>query len=39
MKKIEKKNIFIFDFIFNILSSKLEASNINYTISQYLIVN
>ena len=29
----------IFDFIFNILSYKLELSNINYTIPQYLIVN
>ena len=28
----------IFDFIFNILSYKLEPSNENYTIPQYLIV-
>jgi len=37
-----KKNILyftIFDFIINILSYKLELSNINYTIPQYLIVN
>jgi len=29
----------IFDFIFNILSYKLEPSNLNYTLPQYLIVN
>ena len=29
----------IFDFIFNILSYKLEPSNFNYTLPQYLIVN
>jgi len=33
----EKKSIF--DFIFNILSYKLEPSNLNYTLPQYLIVN
>ena len=34
-----KKENSIFDFIFNILSYKLEPSNLNYTLPQYLIVN
>jgi len=34
-----KKENSIFDYIFNILSYKLELSNLNYTLPQYLIVN
>ena len=36
--KMPNKEKSIFDFIFNILSYKLEPSNENYTIPQYLIV-